>query len=121
MTVDQATIRMRNNAAVRKFRYGITQDQYDTLLAEQNNSCAVCEVPFSDVVKPRIDHDRNCCPTANTCGQCLRGILCPECTSFARYIETRFDIIEDMFKYLRVHLEARTNNLINVNAQGGVI
>lgn len=83
------------------------------MLAEQGNACAVCGTGFSETVPPRIDHDHNCCPTAKTCGKCLRGILCPTCTSFAAYIETRFGIMEDMFRYLRLHLEARvsTNKL----------
>lgn len=109
--------RERNRAAVRKFRYGITQNEYEAMLTEQNNSCAVCMTGFTESVKPKIDHDRNCCPTANTCGKCIRGILCPTCTSFAAYIETRFSIMEDMFRYLRLHLEARHN----VKSQGGVI
>lgn len=107
----QPTAAARNRAAVRKHRYGITQVQYEALLDEQNNSCAVCERDFSDKVKPKIDHDRNCCPTASTCGKCLRGILCSECTTFARYIETRFDVMEDMFRYLRLHLEARAKRI----------
>ena len=109
MKVKQPTKRVRNNAAVRKHRYGITQEQYDAMLAEQNYSCAVCLANFTPADKPRIDHDRNCCPTVPTCGNCLRGLLCSDCVTMARYIETRFGIMEDMFRYLRVHLEKRTN------------
>ena len=112
-TVSQPTAAARNRAAVRKHRYGITQDQYDAMLDEQNHACAVCKTEFSETVKPKIDHDHNCCPTAYTCGNCLRGILCPTCTSFAKYIETRFSVMEDMFRYLRLHLENRTTNKLS--------
>jgi len=55
----------------RKKRYGITQPQYDALLAEQGGCCAICHEPFVSVSAPHVDH----CHTANR----VRGLLCGQC------------------------------------------
>ncbi len=57
-----------------KRRYGVN---LDALLAAQNGLCAnpACDAPATDV-----DHDHLCCPTrAESCGECVRGILCGGC------------------------------------------
>lgn len=48
-------------------QYGITQQEYDTTLLNQNESCAICETK-QDLV---FDHD-------HTTGQ-FRGLLCQAC------------------------------------------
>lgn len=98
----------KNRANTRRYRYGISQEQYENMLEAQGHRCAVCKVPFSDVVKPKIDHDHNCCPGKVTCGKCTRGILCSACIAFAGLIETRFDTCVSMFEYLRLHIEFRS-------------
>jgi len=55
--------------------YGITEDDYNTLLRFQNNSCAICEKYFGGskilLDKPMIDHN-------HITGK-VRGILCGRC------------------------------------------
>lgn len=60
--------------------YGITPEQYDTLLESQGGLCAICRRP------PRknrlhVDHDHTCCPARESCGDCIRGLLCVSCNS----------------------------------------
>ena len=91
-------------AYIRKHRYGITEEQYDELLATQDNKCAVCKTEFMEGIGPNIDHDHNCCPGAKSCGACLRGLLCSNCLTLASLVETRFRYIDEMFVYLHYHL-----------------
>lgn len=96
----------KSRAAVytRKYRYGITEQQYDALLEEQNNACAVCRVEFAGAVGPNIDHDHNCCAGTRSCGKCLRGLLCSSCITLASIMETRFQHMNSMFVYLTKYL-----------------
>lgn len=73
----------RINGLARK--YNLSQDRYEQMLVEQGNSCAVCQVSFSRKVIPAVDHDHSCCPrkrnTSNSCGRCVRGLLCRGCNT----------------------------------------
>lgn len=101
----------QNRANARKYRYGITQEQYEDMLDAQGNACAVCKDVFGDKTKPNIDHDHNCCPGKVTCGFCVRGILCGACVSLAVKVETRMNTFTDMFNYLREHLGLRAKKI----------
>lgn len=59
-----------------KYRYGITQEQWQSLLAQQNGACAICGIPAD---KYDVDHDHACCPQRRSCGSCIRGLLCGTC------------------------------------------
>lgn len=60
-------------------QYGLTPEQFETILAEQDNRCAVCRHEFTDANPPVVDHDHNCCPGKKTCGQCIGGLLHGKC------------------------------------------
>lgn len=96
---------------VRERRYGVTRERYDAMLLEQDNACAVCREPFTNLIKPNVDHDHRCCPGKETCGKCVRGILCSGCNAFAGLIETRSSHHNAMFTYLHLHLERKINRL----------
>lgn len=56
-------------------RYGI---DYAALWRDQEGCCKVCLVPQTDTM--RVDHDHSCCPgKSNSCGECVRGLLCNKC------------------------------------------
>lgn len=73
-----------------KHRYGITLDQYNWLLEEQDHKCFLCgedeRVPHhasGELMKLAVDHDHRCCPgTKKGCGKCVRGLLCYNCNRF---------------------------------------
>lgn len=96
---------------MRLWRYGLTKEKYDSLMAEQNNACAVCKIPFSNEVKPNVDHDHKCCVGNRTCGLCVRGLLCSGCNAFAGMIETRFSTHAEMFSYLYLHHNSRWGSM----------
>lgn len=70
---------------VLKSRYGITLEQYNEMLIQQENKCKICKKLFSgELIKnrPCVDHDHKCCPKGvKICGKCIRGLLCGPCNS----------------------------------------
>lgn len=74
--------------------FGITEDQYNVLLKNQNNSCAICNITEESY---RIVHKRNnvfaidhCHLTGN-----IRGLLCSKCNTGIGQFD---DSIENLFK-----------------------
>jgi hypothetical protein len=66
------------NFRVRK--YGLTQEDYDAMLEQQGNRCAICQTPFrprtlSRADSPNIDHDHRLADKHES----VRGILCGLC------------------------------------------
>ena len=51
-----------------KFQYGITREEFDEMVAAQDNSCAICDVEMDP---PHVDH---CHKTGS-----VRGLLCKHC------------------------------------------
>jgi len=54
--------------------YGVTQDDYERMIAEQGYACAICRVLFSELKQthqPSIEHN-------HTTGK-VRGVLCQKC------------------------------------------
>lgn len=62
-----------------KWKYGLTVEQRDALLAEQAGKCAICGTTEPGAKGWAIDHDHACCAETKTCGECVRGILCGRC------------------------------------------
>jgi hypothetical protein len=56
--------------ASRLRRTGLTQEEYDALLAKQAGSCGICATRFDDDVPARIDR---------SAAGVVRGLLCPRC------------------------------------------
>lgn len=64
-----------------KKRYGITEEQFQSMLAEQGG-CAACGSTATDGKYWHVDHDHSCCDTqASSCGRCVRGVLCHGCNT----------------------------------------
>ena len=61
-----------------KQRYGLSLEDYLARLEAQGGGCAVCGAsPGARIM--HVDHDHACCPGEQTCGRCIRGILCQDC------------------------------------------
>ena len=61
--------------ASRKYQYGLSDESVDQLVRIWDGKCSICRE--KDVAC--IDHDRECCPSYPTRGECWRGALCHEC------------------------------------------
>lgn len=62
-----------------KCQFNLTVEQYDRLLATQAGVCAICKHGPAKNKRLAVDHDHSCCPGAQSCGRCIRGLLCQQC------------------------------------------
>ncbi|MGW1494654.1 endonuclease VII domain-containing protein [Streptomyces sp. NPDC002402] len=66
--------------AQRKTLYRLPRGRYAEILASQGGACAICKQTDNTGLTLSIDHDHACCPdSAESCGQCVRGLLCTAC------------------------------------------
>ena len=83
--------RKKYNRKARISSYGLTEEQFDLILAAQNYACAMCCEPFQAGQRIHVDHDHACCSRKNrSCGACLRGLLCHTCNIALGHIERRY-------------------------------
>ncbi len=78
--------------SVLKHQYGLTLEEYQTLLENQDNKCAICS---RNSVKLCVDHDHK---TGKT-----RGLLCHACNRAIGLLKENIDILENAIKYVNKH------------------
>lgn len=64
-----------------KKMYGLSEQEYETMVLKQKGLCAICLKPPS-MRNLAVDHDHKCCPGRKSCGQCIRGLLCQKCNGY---------------------------------------
>lgn len=72
--------------------YGITLEQYNIMLAKQNNVCAICKKECTSGRKLAVDH----CHTTNH----VRGLLCINCNRGLGYFKDSSSLLLDAQNYL---------------------
>lgn len=87
----------RNNL---KHFFGITVDQYEVMLKAQGGVCAICEGINEDGRALHVDHDWSCCPQKQSCGKCIRGLLCSRCNTALGSFRDDPLLLERALKYL---------------------
>lgn len=75
--------------------YGITEEQYASLLASQNGVCKLCQQPPKQKKRLQVDH----CHKTNE----IRGLLCQDCNLMVGHIDANSDRIAGVMRYLRVY------------------
>lgn len=62
-------------------RYKLTLERYQEMLDAQEGRCAICgtDSPGADKENFQVDHDHGCCAGRNSCGLCVRALLCVRC------------------------------------------
>lgn len=86
-------------AAVRRWhlktKYGLTEEQFDAMLVEQGNSCAICrlEEPGGRYKKWHIDH---CHKTGK-----VRGLLCAGCNTMLGHAKDSVKTLGEAIGYLQ--------------------
>lgn len=81
-------------------KYKMTPEQYLDMYEAQNGLCAICKKPERDRKRLAIDHDHSCCPGANTCGKCVRGLICQRCNMGMGAMDDNPEIILAAYRYL---------------------
>lgn len=77
-----------------RFRnYGVTPEQFDTLLMKQNGACAVCSLHFECEQEIQIDH----CHKTKT----VRGLLCGRCNRGLGHFDDDADRLRKAANYLQ--------------------
>ena len=84
-------------------KYGVTQQWYDETLRRQGGKCGICGGESGARVFS-IDHDHNCCPgTAESCGKCVRGLLCGRCNTAIGLLKENPETIRAALRYIEKH------------------
>jgi hypothetical protein len=81
-------------------KYGITAQEYDSLLQAQNGVCAVCGNPekitmYKKVISLCVDH-------CHTTGK-IRGLLCSACNKALGALEDSPERVEALLNYIQQH------------------
>jgi hypothetical protein len=90
--------------------YGITLEQFTTLLDKQDGKCAICkQIPPLNAkgFSFAIDHDHACCNSSNarvkgySCGKCVRGLLCHNCNLGLGNFKDSINLLQTAIDYLK--------------------
>ena len=81
--------------------YGITPEDYDHMLSEQNGKCAICDSdkPWGFVVKPKRSNEFFCVDHCHTTGK-VRGLLCQPCNKGLGSFSDDTYVMSRAIKYL---------------------
>lgn len=60
--------------------YNVPREWYGQQLEAQGGVCAICDSPPGKK-RLSVDHDHSCCQGLNSCGKCVRGLLCGGCNT----------------------------------------
>lgn len=80
-----------------KRNYGITLEDYNKMLQEQQNSCAICGIESSLASKGKLFVDH--CHTTNK----IRGLLCHHCNTMLGLAKDNIDVLQKSIEYLKEH------------------
>ena len=84
-----------------KSQYNTTPEAVQAKLSKQNNACDICMLPFSANNLPGMDHDHACCSGKNSCGKCLRSLLCSSCNFAIGALNDDVALLEAAIQYLK--------------------
>jgi deoxycytidylate deaminase len=94
--INENQSKRRKNKNDNLYKYGISNEQYNTILADQNDVCAICKKPESEKRKYlSVDHDHK--------SGIIRGLLCAKCNrGLGLFKDSRESVIRAI-SYLASH------------------
>ena len=93
-------LKSANRYKMKKY-YGMTEEQFNKKLEEQGNKCAICSIHKHELNRRmNVDHDHSCCPGKETCGKCVRGLICGSCNMALGAFRDNKVLLENAIKYL---------------------
>lgn len=84
------------NHTTKASTYKLTAIQIDMIVRR-----GICELCCEKSDKLHIDHDHSCCSGATSCGNCVRGALCPGCNLGLGAFRDDVNKFERAIKYLQ--------------------
>ena len=93
-TSEFKTHRKRYMFLYRLKNYGITEEYYNQMLQEQNNSCYLCTKPFNDTYSNKACIDHN-----HATGK-VRHLLCRICNLMVGHCKDNIEIVSNSIEYL---------------------
>lgn len=81
----------KKNDRMRKYRYGMSNEEFDILKNEQNGKCKLCGL---NMKKPNVDH---CHKTGK-----VRGIICMKCNAGLGLFNDDVELLKKAIQYLSV-------------------
>ena len=85
----------RQRRAWLKHRYGISTEQFDQMMNDQDGKCSICGKHFDKT--PHVDHD-------HITGE-VRSLLCATCNQLLGYAYEDVDILQNAINYLHYFKE----------------
>jgi len=73
--------------------YGVSRKEFDKRIADQNNKCEICKLPFVPEKTPHVDH----CHTTNK----VRGLLCNHCNRGLGGFRDSIQIMQSAQEYIK--------------------
>lgn len=81
-------------------RYNITPKEYASILESQNGQCGICLKTPENGISLHVDHDHSCCRGQQSCGKCIRGLLCAKCNNAIALLGDDAEGVNRAMKYL---------------------
>lgn len=78
-------------------KYSLTIEEYEQMLIDQNNSCAICNRNISELKMQKLHIDHN-----HSTKQ-VRGLLCPSCNRLIGVSIESIDVLKSAIQYLEKH------------------
>lgn len=80
--------------------YGLPPGMYDRLYEAQGRVCALCRTATGKTKRLAVDHDHSCCSGKESCGRCVRGLLCGPCNDVLAVARDSADYFLGAIAYL---------------------
>jgi Recombination endonuclease VII len=87
-----------------KRRYGVTKEQFERMLADQDGKCYICGQPETYLGRERLSID-HCHVTAE-----VRKLLCHRCNISLGHLEDNVNLVTKMLSYIIEHRNTTMSN-----------
>jgi len=88
----------------RKSRHGMSKQQFEDMLADQDGKCSICLDPIGVVVGTRKKEGQACVDHCHLTGK-IRGLLCTRCNTGIGHLRDSVDNVTRALEYLKRHKE----------------
>jgi len=102
-------VKQRERAGHLKRKFGITQEQYEQMLAEQRGGCAICGDPPEEGKALHVDHDHD--------SGAVRALLCVRCNNGLGQFKEDLNLLDRARRYLDLADDAEAAELTRLAKQ----